>query len=76
MSPIQALLRSRKFWLMVMYTVTSLALHFAGKYAPAGVFEDVQLVVDKIQAVVIAVIVGITIEDSARALSTRERIGG
>ena len=59
------LLQSRKFLLLVLDVVISLALYFVGKYAGAGVFEDVKLVITSVQPIFIAIIVAIAIEDGA-----------
>ena len=63
-NPFAGLLRSRKFWLLVLDTIVSLVLFFVGRYA-GGVLEDVNFVILAIQPVVIAVILGIAWEDSA-----------
>ena len=63
-NPFNSLLHSRKFWLMVFDTVVSLALYFIGKYVPSAA-EDVKYVIFGLQPVVIAVIVGIFVEDAA-----------
>lgn len=59
------LLRSRKFWLLVLDTVVSIALYFVGKYAGAGVYEDMQFTIGILQPVFIAIITAIAIEDAA-----------
>ena len=63
------LLRSRKFLLLVLDVVVSLALYFVGKYAGAGAFEDVKLVITSVQPVFIAIIVAIAVEDGAAKLN-------
>ena len=63
------LLRSRKFLLLVLDVLVSLALYFVGKYAGAGVFEDVKLVITSVQPIFIALIMAIAVEDSAAKLN-------
>lgn len=58
------LLHSRKFWLLILDTVISLALFFVGKYDPAHI-EDVKFMVGALQPVFVMVIAGIAIEDAA-----------
>jgi len=65
MNPMKGLLRSRKFWLLMMDTVVSLALYFTGKYLAPTIADDIKLVIGMLQPVVIAVIVGIFVEDAA-----------
>ena len=65
MNPFMGLLRSRKFWLLVLDLVLSLVLYFTGKYAGGGAAEDTKVVIGAIQPLFIAVIVGITVEDAA-----------
>ena len=64
-NPISGLLHSRKFCLLILDTLVSLALYFVGKYAPAGVFEDVKFVIAALQPVFVAVIIMIAYEDKA-----------
>ena len=65
-NPFQALLYSRKFWLLALDTLASLALYFAGKYAAPGLFEDIQTVILALQPVFVAVIVAIAWEDTRK----------
>lgn len=58
------LLRSRKFLLMLLDVVLSIALHFISKYAPQAV-GDVNFLIVTLQPVFIAVIGGIAYEDAA-----------
>jgi hypothetical protein len=62
MSPIKALLSSRKFLLLVLDTVVSLILFFVGKYAKVA-FEDVKYIVLALQPVFIVLISAIAYED-------------
>ena len=64
-NPLTALLHSRKFLLLVLDTLVALALYFANKYAPAGIFHDIEFVILALQPVVIAVIIAIAWEDAA-----------
>jgi hypothetical protein len=59
-----SLLKSRKFWLLILDTVVSLGLFFVGKYAP-GSMEDVKLIIVALQPLFILVIASITVEDVA-----------
>lgn len=65
MNPFQGLLRSRKFMLAVLDVVASTALYFAGKYAGAAL-DDIKFLIAAYQPVVGLVILGITVEDTAR----------
>jgi hypothetical protein len=49
---------------MIVDVVVSVALFFVGKYAPVA-FEDIKFLIITIQPVIISVIVGIAVEDSA-----------
>jgi len=64
-----ALLRSRKFLLLVLDTVVSLILYFVGKYAGPAVFEDVKLMITALQPVFAMVIAAIALEDAAAKLN-------
>lgn len=62
MNPFRALLQSRKFWLMVADAVIALLTYFVGKYVPAAA-DDLKFLTVTLQPVIIAVIVGIAVED-------------
>jgi len=64
MNPWTLLLQSRKFWLLILDTIMSLALYFIGKYAGAA-FEDVKLVVLALQPIFLMLIYAIAKEDAA-----------
>ena len=58
----KALLRSRKFVVLLLDVVLSLVLFFVGKYA-LNALEDVKFVLGAFQLVALAVIGGIAYED-------------
>lgn len=64
MNPFSGLIRSRKFWLLILDTIISLTLYFVGKYSPVA-FEDIKFLIAAIQPVFVMVIYGITAEDVA-----------
>lgn len=66
-SPVNSLLQSRKFWLMMLDLVVSLVMFFGAKYLSASLFEDVKFVIAAIQPVFIAIIASIAAEDAANA---------
>jgi len=67
MSPVAALLKSRKFLLLVFDTTASLVLFFATKYFSPAMVEDVQVLILGLQPVFVAIIVAISVEDAASA---------
>jgi hypothetical protein len=75
MNPLAGLLRSRKFWLLVLDTAISLILYFVGKYAPAGVFEDVKVIILALQPVFIVIIGAIAYEDGQLKRAGRQLHG-
>ena len=58
------LLKSRKFWLLILDTVISMIAYFVGKYMGAQ-GEDVLFVVGMLQPVFVALILSIAVEDAA-----------
>ena len=69
MSPFQALLKSRKFWLLVLDSVVSLVLFIVAHVAPD--FEEAaKQLIAILQPVFVAVIVGIFVEDAAQKLNS------
>ena len=60
----QRLLKSSKFWLLVLDTVVSLILFFVGKYAQMAA-EDIAILIGTLQPVFVFVIGGIAYEDAA-----------
>jgi hypothetical protein len=65
-NPFAALLHSRKFWLLVLDTVVSLALFFVGKYAVIA-FDDLKFAVLSLQPVFVAIILAVAWEDTSKA---------
>ncbi len=63
MNPLQALLRSRKFLVMVLDTTVSLVLYFSAKYLAAGAVEDIKTVIVALQPVVLVLIGAIAYEN-------------
>ncbi len=63
MNPLQALLRSRKFLVMLLDTTVSLVLYFSAKYLAAGAVEDIKTVILALQPVVLVLIGAIAYED-------------
>ncbi len=57
------ILKSRKFWLMVVDVVVSLSTYFIGKYFAPAAAQDILFVIGGLQPVVIAVIVSITVQN-------------
>ena len=56
--PLLSLLHSRKFLMLVLDTVVSVILHYAGG-------PDVQFLIAALQPIVVALIIAISIEDAA-----------
>ncbi len=63
MNPFQALLKSRKFLVLLLDTVVSLALYFSAKYLAAGAVEDIKTVIVALQPVALVLIGAIAYED-------------
>lgn len=61
MSP---LFQSRRFWLLILDTVVSLALYFVGKYGAVGTIEDVKFIIGALQPVFIVLIAAYTVENA------------
>ena len=59
------LFASRKFWLLILDTVVSLATFFFGKYASPATAQDLLFLVAALQPVFVSIIVGIAVEDAA-----------
>ena len=63
MNPFLGLLRSRKFWLMVLDLAVSFATYFLTKYAAPAVADDVLYVIAGLQPVFVVIIGAIAYED-------------
>ena len=61
----QTLLRSRKFWLMVLDVVISTITYFVTAYVSPEIAEQIIWVIGAWQPVIVALIVGIAMEDAA-----------
>lgn len=59
------ILKSRKFWLMVFDVLISTATFFVTKYVSPDLSENILWLIGSWQPVIIALIVGIAMEDSA-----------
>lgn len=64
MTPMQALLQSRKFLILLLDTAISLVLFFVGKYALAAL-EDIKFIILALQPVALMLIYAIAKEDAA-----------
>jgi hypothetical protein len=64
MANVASLLRSRKFWLLILDTVISVTLFFVGKASPA-LLEDVKFLIVSLQPVFVTIIGAIAYEDAA-----------
>ena len=60
---LSSLLKSRKFWLMVVDVVISAAVYFVSKYLNPAAGEDVLWLIGLLQPVMISLITGIAYED-------------
>ena len=63
MNPMQGLLRSRKFLVLVLDVVISLLLYFGSKYAAPAVLDDMTFVIAVLQPVALFLIGAIAYED-------------
>jgi hypothetical protein len=59
------LLQSRKFWLLIVDTVVSVASYFITKYVNPEAAKDALFLIAAMQPVFVMVIAGIAIEDAA-----------
>jgi hypothetical protein len=64
MNPFASLIKSRKFWLLILDTVISLIVFFVSKYA-GGAIEDVKFLIASLQPVFVIIIYAIAVEDAA-----------
>ena len=58
------LLRSRKFWILVMDLVVSCVLFFGAKYIVPSLFDDVKFLIGILQAPVLFLITAYTVQNS------------
>jgi len=65
MNPFAGLIKSRKFWLMVLDVVVSGSTYFIGKYAGAD-GQDMLFIIGLLQPVFVTVIASVTVEDNAQ----------
>lgn len=63
MNPFTRMLRSSKFWTMILDLVVSLILYFGAKYLLPAVYEDIKFVIAALQPVFLFVIAAIAYED-------------
>lgn len=59
----QPIYKSRKFWIMVVDLIVSLASYFLAKYASPDLSKDVLTVIGLLQPVVLLVIASITVQN-------------
>ncbi len=64
-NPFSALLQSRKFWLMVLDVVVSVAVYFVGKYVNPELSKDILWVIGLLQPVFVVIIGAIAHEDAS-----------
>ncbi len=58
-----ALLKSRKFLIMVLDVAVSMVLYFVGKYGDPSLLDDLKFTIAALQPVAIAIIAAIAYED-------------
>ena len=61
----QALLKSRKFWLMILDVVISTITYFVTAYVAPDIAEQIIWIIGAWQPVIVALIIGIAVEDAA-----------
>lgn len=66
-----ALLRSRKFWTLIVDVLTSVILYFGAKYAGASFYEDIKFLITILQPVFAILIGAIAYEDGAKSKAQR-----
>jgi uncharacterized Tic20 family protein len=62
-----ALLKSRKFWLLVLDVVISVSLHFVGQYGTPAAYDNIQFLIVTLQPVFVTIIGAIAYEDGQAA---------
>jgi len=65
-NPFSSLLHSRKFWILILDTIVSIALYFIGRYTNEALAEDMKFLIASLQPVFVTVIIGIFAEDNAK----------
>lgn len=60
---IDSILKSRRFWLLVLDTVFTLTVYFVGKYA-GGTSEDIRITMAALQPIFISLIICYTVDDT------------
>ena len=63
MNPFSGLLRSRKFWLMILDLAVSMLTYFITKYAAPALADDALYVIAALQPVFVVIIGAIAYED-------------
>ena len=63
-NPFASLLKSRKFWLLILDAILSLSVYFLGKYVPVAA-EDLNVLILTLQPVFITIIGSVAYEDAA-----------
>lgn len=59
----QSLLKSRKFWIMVVDVAVSLITYFVTKYTAPAMSTDILFLIGSVQPVILAVIAAITVQN-------------
>ena len=72
MSPWESLMKSRKFWLMMFDLIVSASIYFITKYAGPAYSDDALFLIGVMQAPILFLITGITVEDAATKLGGRD----
>ena len=67
-----SLIKSRKFWLMMFDLILSVTIYFVTKYVGPPIADDALFLIGAVQAPILFLIMGITVEDSAQKLSGRD----
>lgn len=70
MNPIKSLFNSRKFLLLLLDTILSGVVLFAGWYVAPEMLDRIIAVIALVQPLFVAVIVGIAVEDAAQKFNS------
>ncbi len=65
------LLKSRKFWIVVLDVVVSTALFFGAKYIAPAAFDDIKFVIGVLQAPVLLLIAAYTVQNSVALANSK-----